>query len=255
MQDKSDGSEIDPRFEALKQLAESVYIVPSEKDKMSLVQTLKACAKPTTLAFVNAHAFNLCWTSTDTRQAFKAADIVLRDGKGLEILFQKAGKDPGLNMNGTDFIPNFLNICPTKRLAVYGTKEPWLSKACDRFNEEGKTVVSRLDGFQSLEAYIEDIRKTEPEIILLAQGMPRQEMLADKIKLAFPDQPILIICGGAIVDFLADRFERAPLWMQKLGLEWAYRLLREPKRLFRRYVIGNITFLLRAQKLSRVMSS
>ncbi|MEX5624238.1 WecB/TagA/CpsF family glycosyltransferase, partial [Pseudomonas syringae] len=55
----------------------------------------------------------------------------------------------------------------------------------------------------------------------------------------------LIVCGGAILDFLGGKASRAPQWLRHLGGEWAYRLLREPKRLFMRYVVGNPLFLLR----------
>jgi len=54
-----------------------------------------------------------------------------------------------------------------------------------------------------------------------------------------------IVNGGAIIDFLAERVNRAPLVWRKLGMEWLYRLIQEPKRLFNRYVIGNVVFLTR----------
>jgi len=63
------------------------------------------------------------------------------------------------------------------------------------------------------------------------------------------DGPMLVVNGGAILDFLAGRFPRAPKWMRTLGLEWLFRLVREPGRLFQRYVIGNGVFLWRAMRL------
>jgi exopolysaccharide biosynthesis WecB/TagA/CpsF family protein len=63
------------------------------------------------------------------------------------------------------------------------------------------------------------------------------------------DYPCLIVCGGAIIDFLGGKIARAPVWMRRLGLEWVYRLVQEPGRLFRRYVLGNPLFLARALRL------
>jgi hypothetical protein len=59
------------------------------------------------------------------------------------------------------------------------------------------------------------------------------------------------VCGGAIIDFMGGKTSRAPVWMRKTGLEWVYRLMIEPRRLFHRYVVGNPVFLARAISLAR----
>jgi N-acetylglucosaminyldiphosphoundecaprenol N-acetyl-beta-D-mannosaminyltransferase len=61
--------------------------------------------------------------------------------------------------------------------------------------------------------------------------------------------PCVIVCGGAIIDFLGGKTARAPGWMRRFGLEWAFRLACEPRRLFHRYVMGNPVFVSRALKL------
>jgi len=86
-------------------------------------------------------------------------------------------------------------------------------------------------------------REQQPELIVLGMGMPKQEAVA--AELAVTGGPCLIVCGGAILDFLGGKVSRAPEWLRRLGGEWLYRLLREPKRLFMRYVVGNPLFLLR----------
>jgi exopolysaccharide biosynthesis WecB/TagA/CpsF family protein len=74
-------------------------------------------------------------------------------------------------------------------------------------------------------------------------GMPKQEIVA--ARLAASGVPCLIVCGGAILDFLGGKVSRAPQWVRGLGCEWVFRLLSEPKRLFSRYVVGNPLFILR----------
>ena len=59
------------------------------------------------------------------------------------------------------------------------------------------------------------------------------------------ERPCLIVCGGAILDFLGGKVSRAPAWLRRLGGEWIFRLVKEPKRLFMRYVVGNPAFLIR----------
>jgi N-acetylglucosaminyldiphosphoundecaprenol N-acetyl-beta-D-mannosaminyltransferase len=86
-------------------------------------------------------------------------------------------------------------------------------------------------------------------VIVLGMGMPRQEEVAAVLRSAL-GYPCLIICGGAIIDFLGGKTSRAPGWMRAFGLEWLYRLGLEPKRLFRRYVLGNPLFIARALRLA-----
>jgi exopolysaccharide biosynthesis WecB/TagA/CpsF family protein len=86
-------------------------------------------------------------------------------------------------------------------------------------------------------------------LIILGMGMPRQEIVALALRAAL-HRPCLIVCGGAILDFLGGRVPRAPRLLQGLGLEWAWRLAREPRRLFRRYVLGNPVFIGRALLLA-----
>ena len=106
-------------------------------------------------------------------------------------------------------------------------------------------VIIIEDGFHSDEYYLEKLSDSPVDIILLGMGMPKQERIACKLKNKL-NYPVLIVCGGAIVDFLSGRFSRAPVWMKKVGMEWFYRLLLEPIRLFKRYVYGNVLFILRA---------
>ncbi|MDB5947545.1 MAG: b-glycosyltransferase, Glycosyltransferase Family 26-like protein, partial [Ramlibacter sp.] len=137
------------------------------------------------------------------------------------------------------------------RIALFGTEEPYLSRARD-------TVQSRLargshcitaHGFHEDEVYVALAAEQRPALIVLGMGMPRQEAVAVALRSAL-ESPCLIVCGGAILDFLGDRHRRAPGWMRRTGLEWLFRLLREPRRLFSRYVLGNPVFLARALRLA-----
>jgi hypothetical protein len=109
------------------------------------------------------------------------------------------------------------------------------------------TPVDLIDGFQSQSVYVQQALENKPSLIVLAMGMPKQEQVAVALKAAL-DYPCLIVCGGAIIDFIGGKVQRAPLWMRQWGIEWVYRLLREPKRLFKRYVIGNVVFMARVRR-------
>ncbi|OUD10457.1 hypothetical protein BVC71_02870 [Marivivens niveibacter] len=235
-------------------LLDQVRSVRCEEGVKALFQEMKAPSGVLTVAFINAHAVNMCWKCDKISADFSSVDILLRDGKGVEVLFKSIGKDPGLNLNGTDLIPEFLRSWKGSRISVYGTSEPWLLRACRKLALEGHEIISQIDGFKTESDYLADAIENEPQIILLAMGMPKQEKVARFLRENLVDCNITIICGGAIVDFFAGRFPRAPEWMRKRGLEWLFRFLQEPMRLCKRYLLGNVLFLSRIHKVKRVLN-
>lgn len=198
---------------------------------------------PTSMGFINQHGLNLSCADEDFRRALLDCDVLLRDGAGMKIAMRLFRLAPGLNMNGTDYIPELIaQLCAQRgdcSVHLYGTREPWLGLATGRITAALGLRPYTLDGFQPGKHYIKAAvaDRAAFKIIVLGMGMPKQERIAGELKRAL-DGPALIICGGAILDFMAGRVPRAPRWLQRAGLEWAYRLLQEPRRLFRRYVIG-----------------
>ena len=222
---------------------------PSER--CNLVERLGSPDKPLVLAFTNAHAMNLLATSASFFNSLCAADTLVRDGSGMETLFNHLHLPPGLNLNGTDLIPDVVQQFNGRCIALFGTQHPYL--------QDGKKFVAKnlapqsqcviADGFLEEEAYISLALKKRPALIVLGMGMPRQEAVAVTLQSNL-DFPCLIICGGAIIDFWGGKTTRSPLWMRGSGMEWLFRLLMEPRRLFRRYVFGNMIFLARVMIFS-----
>jgi exopolysaccharide biosynthesis WecB/TagA/CpsF family protein len=220
-------------------------VVNDSGDEQRLIDALSRTEVATVLGFVNAHAMNLVAGNANYNEALSAADVLLRDGSGMAILFRRLGLEPGLNMNGTDFIPKLLAAFKGRRVAFWGTEQPFLANAVQRSEAVYEVnVVSAHHGFDEVEAYINHARQFQPELVVLGMGMPKQEAVA--ARLADSGVPCLIVCGGAILDFLGGKVTRAPQWVRRLGCEWVFRLASEPKRLFSRYVVGNPMFLLRA---------
>ena len=225
-------------------IIDQLQVVQNNDAAQALLAQLAAPTAPTVLGFVNAHAMNLVVRDSAYCQALLSAGVLLRDGSGMAILYRRLGLAPGLNMNGTDFIPRLLGAYRGRRVAFWGTRQPYLGQAAQRCAATfGVQPVSVHDGFAAIDTYLELAGKHRPDLIVLGMGMPRQEAVA--AALAESGQPCLIICGGAILDFLGGKVSRAPGWLRRFGLEWLYRLVREPKRLFMRYVAGNPLFLLR----------
>ena len=222
----------------------TLRVVDDHQDEQGLIDALSRPERSTVLGFVNAHAMNLVAANADYYASLSAADVLLRDGSGMAILLRRLGLAPGLNMNGTDFIPKILAAYKGRRVAFWGTEQTYLISAVQRSEAlYAVNVVSAHHGFSEVEAYVQLAREFQPELIVLGMGMPKQEAVA--ARLAASGVPCLIVCGGAILDFLGGKVSRAPQWMRRLGCEWVFRLISEPRRLFTRYVVGNPMFLLR----------
>lgn len=210
---------------------------------------LSNITSPFVLSFVNAHAINMALVNDEFRKSLLESTVILVDGVGMKILFKRLGVAYGVNMNGTDFIPYLLNSLEPQKIAIYGSTLDVLKNVQDKLSARHQ-VIDIHHGFEEYEFYLSRLNNHQPNIMLLGMGMPRQERLSvlvkDKVK-----EPVLIINGGAIVDFLGDKVSRAPTIVRKLNLEWCFRLLLEPKRLFKRYVIGNVLFLLRINKIKK----
>lgn len=228
----------------LLRLANSLTIIPDAEAKAGLLGALapSRLTAPTRLAFVNAHAANLCHRDAAFSADLLACEIILRDGTGMKILYKMLGQDPGLNLNGTDFIPELVDDYHGHPIALMGTADPHLSKAADILETKGASIVARIDGFQDDETYLSLAKQARPVLIILAMGMPKQERIAAYLA-ANLGYPCLIVCGGAVLDFIGGKVARAPSIFRKTGFEWFFRLIVEPKRLFNRYVIGNALFL------------
>lgn len=197
--------------------------------------------------FLNAHCFNISLQDSEYKEALDECFMLLNDGIGIKIASKLKGVEVKENLNGTDLIPKIIESSANNNQRVYllgGSKEV-IDTAASNFRSSFPSLklAGYHDGFfKNDDAMIQDIIDKKTDVLIVGMGVPYQEKWLHKnsdklstIKLA--------VAGGAIFDFTAGRFNRAPALIQKLGMEWAYRLYNEPKRLFRRYVFGNITFL------------
>jgi N-acetylglucosaminyldiphosphoundecaprenol N-acetyl-beta-D-mannosaminyltransferase len=244
----ADAGDWQPRWH---ELVKGVVRVHSAAGEQQLLEWLVRPGEPRVLAFVNAHAMNAAAQSRRFFDSLMSADLLLRDGIGMAILLRLLNQRPGLNLNGTDLIPRILPLCQGGTIALFGTQNPYLSRAraavTSRIAPGARCVTAH--GFLDASRYVRLAAAHRPAIIVLGMGMPRQEEVAGLLRAAL-GFPCLIICGGAIIDFLGGKTSRAPAWLRRAGLEWAFRLALEPGRLFRRYVIGNPLFIARALKLA-----
>lgn len=139
---------------------------------------------------------------------------------------------------------------PDCRIFLLGAKEGVAQKAMIRINEKiGRNIVigahSPSFGFekneQECEKIIDIINRSGSNVVLVGVGAPKQEKWICKYKDRMPGVKVWMALG-ATIDFEAGNVKRAPIWMQKCGMEWFYRFLMEPRRMFKRYFVDDMKF-------------
>ncbi|WP_187972439.1 WecB/TagA/CpsF family glycosyltransferase [Aquibium microcysteis] len=210
----------------------------------------------TKIAFLNAHVANLATADPSFRQTLSDF-VVFPDGIGVDIASSVLhGRPFPANLNGTDFVPAFMaaQTAPL-RIGLIGTSRTNVELAASHLRAFAPQheIVMVQDGFfgdAEVAGILARLEAVRPDVLLVAMGVPRQERwIADHLS----ERHCTLALGvGALLDFMSGTIPRAPLRLRRLGLEWLFRLLVEPARLWRRYIVGNPLFLLRVlrRKLS-----
>ena len=197
---------------------------------------------PRFCAFVNAHCLNLAFGDRDYAAILRRADRVWPDGTGVRMAGRHLGFAVPENVNGTDLFPPLIARAAAEGRSVffYGAG-PGVAEA-----QPALKVAGVCDGFVADDEAVRRVNAARPDILLVARGVPLQEKWI-AAHLAELDCACAIAVGG-LFDFVSGRIPRAPAWMRRLGVEWTWRLLQEPRRMFRRYVFGNPLFIWRVMR-------
>ena len=205
-------------------------------------------AQRTRVFFVNAHCFNVARSDAHYRACLERAEIVLPDGSGVLMAARVLGVELRRNLNGTDLVPLLLRRVAQDARSVFvlGGRPGVAAEAAKRLAERnpGLKVAGHAHGYldaASEREVLAELDRVRPDILLIGQGVPLQESWLDR---HWDRLPVgLGLAVGGLIDFTAGVHPRAPRWMRALGIEWVFRLIQEPRRLARRYLVGNVVFL------------
>ena len=137
------------------EMVDKIRVIADDVEENILVKELSTSTFPRVLGFVNSFAMNSMVSNEEFFNALHGADILLRDGSGMSMLMTRLAVNKGLNMNGTDFIPKLLAAYRGKRVAFWGTEEPYLSQAVAKAVDlHGVISVSVHHGFESEQFYV-----------------------------------------------------------------------------------------------------
>lgn len=203
-----------------------------------------------TVAFVNPDCLNTACEDEHYRAILSRATMVLPDGIGIRMAARLHSVAVRENLNGTDMFPRLCERAAFTGTSIYllgarpGVAEEAAAEMVRRYPRL-RVAGTRHGYFDAAEErqIVREINDSGAGILLVAFGVPRQEKWlarhADEITV-----PVRMGVGG-LFDFYSGRIPRAPMWIREMGFEWVWRLAREPRRMWRRYVIGNPRFLVR----------
>lgn len=188
--------------------------------------------------------------------AVNDADLVVADGSWLVRAVKFLGGAMKERVAGIDLLLDILNLCKEKRYPVYllGAKEDTIVSAKKRLEDmfPGIRILGFHNGYFDMEEearIVEEIRSLKPYFLVVGLGMPKQEIWISQHK----DLPVRLAIGvGGSFDVISGDIPRAPYWMQVTGLEWLYRILKDPRRIKRLSFIPKFFLLVLKGKLGVV---
>jgi N-acetylglucosaminyldiphosphoundecaprenol N-acetyl-beta-D-mannosaminyltransferase len=201
------------------------------------------------VAYIHVHGVNLAYQDAALARFFMDADVVYCDGEGVRLGAKLLGLYIPERIALTDWVWDLFEICQRRSASLFflGSTQDVLEVAARRVKERFPNL--KLVGYHhgyfekhgpSSDAVIEEINSVQPDVLLVGFGMPIQEQWvmasAERIRTR------LILTVGSCFDYVSGRKRRCPRWMARHGFEWLFRFVQEPRRLFKRYIIGNPLF-------------
>lgn len=212
---------------------------------------------------INAHSYNTALKDPLFAEALMKGDVLIPDGASIVMACRKlkAKSQPVERIAGWDLFSFEMEKLNKRggKCFFMGSSEKVLDLIRQRvavdypniqvetYSPPYKPEFSKEDN----ESIIEAINQADPDLLWIGMTAPKQE------KWTYTHwKELNVHCHvgtiGAVFDFYAGTVKRAPLWWQEHGLEWLYRLIKEPRRMWRRYVLGNVLFLYNIQRESRL---
>jgi N-acetylglucosaminyldiphosphoundecaprenol N-acetyl-beta-D-mannosaminyltransferase len=222
----------------------------SQPDVFSIVDDAIKDKRQIHLEGVNAGKIVDMQEDESLRQSVFNSDLITADGQSVIWASKFLGKPLKGRLAGIDLMYKLVEIAHQKgyKLFLFGAKEEVVKKVVAIYTEKYGTniIAGYRNGYFSKEdepAIARDIANSGANMLFVAITSPIKENFLHENKEVLSDVNLIMGVGGTF-DVIAGKTKRAPLWMQNIGLEWFYRFLQEPKRMWKRYLVGNSKFIL-----------
>lgn len=212
---------------------------------------------PTQHVVINASKVNLMEDDQKLREIVDSCPLINADGASILWASRQLGIPVTERVTGCDLFQNLIPVAAEKgyRVFLFGAREEVVTRVRDIFMERYPSlqIVGYRNGYFTEEedlAIVDQIAASGADMLFVAFSSPKKEYWVNKY-LDRLNVPFVMGVGGSF-DIVAGKTTRAPKWMQQAGLEWFYRFIQEPGRLWKRYIIGNAKFILLTWRYKRL---
>ena len=229
-------------------LLNTIIDVLNVQETIDLVEQYVITKTPLHLMGVNADKINEINQNEKMKQIVNSCGVINADGASV-ILASKFLKKPlPERVAGVDLMQSLIKLCKEKDYTVYllGAKQEVVEKTSEvlKRNYPGLKLVGFHNGYFKEKDWSEisnEIKEKKPDFVFVGITSPLKEYLIEYLQ-SDGHNSVFMGVGGSF-DVISGNIPRAPLWMQKANLEWLFRVMQEPRRLFKRYFVGNWTFI------------
>lgn len=230
----------------------------SMDETISEVEKIIAARKPTQHVVINALKINLMNEDSKLREIVNSCPLINADGASILWAAKKLNVPLSERVTGIDLFENLVKVAAEKEYKIYlfGAKEEVVTKVKEIFEcrfPKLEIVGYRNGYFTEVDEpeIVRNMRESGADMMFVAFSSPKKEYWVNKY-LSEINIPFVMGVGGSF-DVVAGITDRAPKWMQNHGLEWFYRFIQEPKRLWNRYMVGNRKFVQYTYRCKREM--
>lgn len=220
----------------------------SMNETIEIVEKIIENRIPTQHVVINASKVNLMEKDHELASIVNSCPLINADGFSIVWAAKKLNVPIKERVTGIDLFQNIVKIAPKKnyRIYLFGAKEKVVKKVKDIFEKEypGIKIVGYRNGYfteDDEKQIVKGIKDSKADILFVAFSSPKKEYWINKY-LDEMNVPFVMGVGGSF-DVVAGITKRAPKWVQRIGMEWFYRFIQEPRRLWKRYIIGNYNFI------------
>lgn len=224
------------------------------------VEKIVAARESVQHVVINASKVNLMEDDPRLRTIVNSCPLVNADGASIVWAAKKLGVPLAERVTGIDLFLRLAELAPSKgwKIYLFGAKDEVVARVEEVFEERfpGIRIVGRRNGYfteEEVPGIVADMAASGADLMFVAFSSPKKEYWVHE-HLEEIGIPFVMGVGGSF-DVVAGVTGRAPKWMQDCGLEWLYRFVQEPGRLWRRYIVGNARFIALTYRYSRSAKS
>lgn len=224
-------------------------IITDKQKVIQLVEKSISQNQSLLLTYLNQNCFNIFQSNKKYREIVIKNSKYYLDGYGVYSALKFFGVRNLEKFNASEINSELFDYCARIGLPVIIIGGKFSSELIENCNLNIELYLNGYEGINDKNLLIKKISRCKAKFIVLGLGVPKQEILAYELLQIIPD--LKIICVGNFLEFYFGTVKRAPKFLHNSGFEWIHRLITEPKRLWKRYLIGIPIFMLNIIQLKR----